>query len=93
MRFFGLFNALRGAGRGVTFGQKISKSVKKGICGVWRKTQRVFDSGKRKNTSKSDRIKNKDSQLAVLSYLNPLKSSLSDSSMVLRIISRMTASM
>lgn len=33
MRFFGLLNALRGAGRGVTFGQKISKSVKKVYAG------------------------------------------------------------
>ena len=33
MRFFGLLNALRGAGRGVTFGQKNSKSVKKVYAG------------------------------------------------------------
>jgi hypothetical protein len=63
------------------------------IYEVWRKTQSIFDLGKRNNTSKSDRIKNKDSQLAVLSYLNPLKRSLSVSSMVLRIVSRMIASM
>jgi hypothetical protein len=27
------------------------------IYEVWRKTQSIFDSGKRRNTSKSDRIK------------------------------------
>ena len=78
---------------GGNFRAKNFQKCEKGICGVWRKTQSIFDSGKRNNTSKSDRIKKKDSQLAVLSYLNPLKSSLSDSSMVLRIVSRIIASM
>ena len=41
MRFFGLLNALGGAGRGVTFGQKISKSVKKVYAGSGEKP-RVF---------------------------------------------------